>query len=222
MIRSRTRSSSLNRTAELSSVRASPLRTPRTSRPRHVPKLLSRLPRGEHDAHRLGQQSPSDERQRQRRGMIQPLGVVDDTHHGTFLRYLREQAQRSQADEEPIRRCPGTEPEHRFQGRRWGAGASRARRAAARTADAGSRTPAPSPTPPLPPAAPSSQTPTRSDTPAAPSSDPGLPRQQQRPTLAAADALHHRIQRGAFISASEQGRAPPRFGNTILHRTDAS
>ena len=104
-----------------------------------VLKLLARLARGEHDPDRLGQQAPGHEGQRQRRGVIQPLRVIDDAQQRTLLGHLREQAQHRQPDEEPIRgahrrsartrsRAPGAaDPE-----------AARADRASARTADAGS------------------------------------------------------------------------------------
>ena len=83
---------------------------------RHVPKLLARLPCCEHEPHRLGQQPASDERERQRRGLIQPLRVVDDAEQGTLLSHLRDQAQDPQADEKPVRGCARAEPEHDLHG----------------------------------------------------------------------------------------------------------
>ena len=106
MIRSRTRSSSMNRTAEPSSARASPLRRPCTSSSDRCRELLARLARGEHDPDRLGQQAPGDEGQRQRRRLIQPLRVIDDAQQRTLLGHLREQAQAP-----PTRR--GTDPGRR-------------------------------------------------------------------------------------------------------------
>ena len=99
-------------------------------------------------AHRLGQQPARDERERQRRGPIEPLRVVDDAQQRTLLGHLGQQAEHGQADQEAIRARPGAQAEHgpqrvalrRRQPRRAG-------RAAARTAGAGPRTPAPSRTP---------------------------------------------------------------------------
>ena len=83
---------------------------------RQVPKLLARLPCCEHEPHRLGQQPASDERERQRRGLIQPLRVVDDAEQGTLLGHLGDQAQHGQADEEPVRGGARAEPEHDLHG----------------------------------------------------------------------------------------------------------
>ena len=77
-----------------------------------VLKLLARFTRGEHDPDRLGQQPPRHEGQRQRRGLIQPLRVIDDTQQRTLLGHLREQAQHRQPDEEPIWSGAGAQPEH--------------------------------------------------------------------------------------------------------------
>ena len=81
-----------------------------------MPKLLPRLPCGKHDRDRLRQQPTSDKRQRQRRGLIQPLRVIHDTQQRPVIRHLREQAQERQADEEPIRGRPGAQPEHDLEG----------------------------------------------------------------------------------------------------------
>ena len=102
-ILSRTRPSSANRTVELSSARASPLTQAAHLEIRQVPELLAGLPRREHEPHRLGQQPASDERERQRRGLIQPLRVVDDAQQRTLLGHFGHQAEYGQADEEPIR-----------------------------------------------------------------------------------------------------------------------
>ena len=171
MIRSRTRSSRWNRTAEPSSARASPLRRPCTSSSGDVLELLAGLARGEHDADRLRQQAAGDERERQRRRVIQPLRVVDDAQQRTLLGRLRDQAQHRQPDQEPIRRGAGAQAEddlERVALRRRKP--LRADRASARTADAGWRRPAPSRTRPPPPARRSGPAPTRPGAPAAPSS----------------------------------------------------
>ena len=81
-----------------------------------VPKLLASLTRSEHDPNGLGQQTPSHERERQRRGLIQPLRVIHDTQQGPLLSHLREQAQHPQTDEEPIRDGAGAQPEHDLKG----------------------------------------------------------------------------------------------------------
>jgi hypothetical protein len=65
---------------------------------------LAVFPRSEHEPNRLGQQAPSHERQRLRRGIIEPLGVVDDAQQRTRLRRLREQTDCGQPDEKPIGR----------------------------------------------------------------------------------------------------------------------
>jgi hypothetical protein len=83
---------------------------------RQVPKLLARIAGCEHERDWLSQQPASDERERQRRGMIQPLRVVNDAEQSTLLSHLRHQAQHSQADEKPIRGGARAEPEHDFHG----------------------------------------------------------------------------------------------------------
>ena len=54
-------------------------------------------------ATRLRQQPPGDERQRLRRGLIEPLRVVDHADQRPLLGHLGQQAQHRQADEEAIR-----------------------------------------------------------------------------------------------------------------------
>ena len=210
-IRSRTRSSSMNRTAEPSSARASPLRRPVHLELGQVLQLLARLARGEHDPDRLGQQAPGHERQRQRRRLIQPLSVVDDAQQRALLGHLREQAQHRQPDEEPIRGGARAQPEHDLQRLALRSRElRRADRASARTADADRRTPAPSRTRRRPPARPSRRTPTRPGTPAAPSS-----RSQPRPAAPATGSRRWRIvvdqavQQGALGGPPEQARCRP-------------
>ena len=170
-MRSRTWSSSLNRTADLSSVRASPLTQTADVETGQVAELIARFAGGEHEPHGLGQQTTGDERESQRRGLIQPLRVIDDTQHRPLLGHLRQQAEHGQGDEEPVRGGAGAQAEHDLQRLALRAGQrAQAGRAAARTADAGRRRPAPSPTRPPPPVRPSDPTPPRSGTPAAPSS----------------------------------------------------
>ena len=82
----------------------------------HMPKLLARLPGAEHDPDRLRQQATGDEGQRQPRGLIQPLRVIDDTQQRALLGHRREQAQHRQPDEKPIRGCAGAYAEHDLHG----------------------------------------------------------------------------------------------------------
>ena len=82
---------------------------------RQVPQLLAGHARREHEPHRLGQQAAGHEAERQRRGLVQPLRVVDDAQQGTFLRGLGQQAEHGQADQEPIRRRPRGQAEDRPQ-----------------------------------------------------------------------------------------------------------
>ena len=79
---------------------------------RHV---LIRDPRGEDQAHRVGGQPPGDEAQRLGRGPVQPVLVVDDADQRVFAGRLGEQAEHGQADQEPVRRRPGAEPERGTQ-----------------------------------------------------------------------------------------------------------
>ena len=62
------------------------------------------LARREHDRDRLRQQPASDERERQRRRLVQPLRVVDHAEQRALLGRLREQAERRQTDQEAVRR----------------------------------------------------------------------------------------------------------------------
>ena len=81
----------------------------------HVLKLLARFARGEHDPDRFGQQPSRHEGQRQRRGVIQPLRVIDNAQNRTLLGSLRQQAQNGQPDHEPVRRRAGAQPENDFE-----------------------------------------------------------------------------------------------------------
>ena len=79
---------------------------------RQLLEIRARFARGEDDPDLLGQQAAGDERQRQRRCMIKPLRVVDDAQQRPLVGQLGEQAQHGQADQEPVRRGAGAEPEH--------------------------------------------------------------------------------------------------------------
>jgi hypothetical protein len=79
---------------------------------RQVPQLFSGLARGEHDPDGFCQEAPGHERERQRRRLVNPLRVVDDTKERALLRHLGEQAEDGQADEEAIWGITRALPEH--------------------------------------------------------------------------------------------------------------
>jgi len=87
-----------------------------------VPELLALLACCENEPYRLRQQTAGDEREGQRRGLIQPLRVVHDAQQGTFLGRLGHQAEHGEADQETIRRRPRGQTEHRPQRVTLGAG----------------------------------------------------------------------------------------------------
>jgi hypothetical protein len=60
------------------------------------------MPR-EHDPDWIGQQTPSYEGECQRRRVVQPLGVIDDTQQRTLIGSFGDQAQHRQPNEERIR-----------------------------------------------------------------------------------------------------------------------
>src|SRR5262249_45965104 len=118
MIRSRTRSSNMNRTAVPSSARASPLTRPRTSisdRGRSAsppPPERGRAPPPRPPHRTPGpppprKRAPSHKRQRRRRRLIEPLRIIDHAQQRMLLRHLGEQTQRPEADKEAIGRGPG-------------------------------------------------------------------------------------------------------------------
>ena len=112
-----------------------------------VLEVFARLARSEHDPDRLGEEATGDEGQRQRRGVIEPLCVIDDAQERTSLRSLREQAQHPQPDQEPVGGSARAETEHGLQGLPLrGRERREASQRAVRTAAAGSRTRAPCPT----------------------------------------------------------------------------
>ena len=73
--------------------------------------LVGRLPDREQQPDGLGQQASGDELQHLGRGGIEPLGVVDQTHHRPSCGGLRQQTQHRQPDQEPIRDAPGRQSE---------------------------------------------------------------------------------------------------------------
>ena len=70
-------------------------------------------PRGAHDRDLLGEQAAGNEPQDLRRGVVEPLRVVDDTGQRLLLGDLGEQRQRGQPDQEPVGRSAGAAAEHR-------------------------------------------------------------------------------------------------------------
>ena len=70
----------------------------------------------EHHGDRVGRQPPHRERQRLRRGPVQPLLVVDQADQRPVPGRLRQQAQGREADQEPVRRRPGGLAERGPQG----------------------------------------------------------------------------------------------------------
>ena len=81
----------------------------------NVLKLSAGLARREHDADRLRQQATGDERQRQRRRLIEPLGVIDDAQQRMPLGILCEQAQHPQTNQKAIRRRARAYPKDGLQ-----------------------------------------------------------------------------------------------------------
>jgi hypothetical protein len=79
-------------------------------------ECLGRLAGAEQHHHRLRLQPARHERQHLRRGSVQPLRVIDDTHERALLGRLRQQTKRRQPDEEPIRHRALAQPERGRQG----------------------------------------------------------------------------------------------------------
>ena len=105
MIRSRTRSSSGAASAPSSRARASSSRSPVTSSS-GSPASSARLAGREHQPDRICPQPPGDEPQGLRRGLVEPLLVVDQADQRMFAGRPGHQAEHGQAYEEPVRRRP--------------------------------------------------------------------------------------------------------------------
>ena len=105
-IRSRTGSSSGPWIADASSARASLVPSPRTTRSGSPaqPSLARRRAHRDDHPDRLGQQPARHERQRLRRGAVEPLGVVDQADQRLLAPDLGQQPEQRQADQEAIRR----------------------------------------------------------------------------------------------------------------------
>jgi len=93
-IRSRTWSSSLNRTTEPSNSRAPRLRKIGDSEIRQLPELVPRIARREHEPDSLGEQTTRDERECERRALIDPMGIVDQTKNRTVVGRGRQHARK--------------------------------------------------------------------------------------------------------------------------------
>ena len=69
------------------------------------------LARGDHDADRLGPESPRGERDRTQRRRVDPVRVVDDAQHAAQVGGGAEQRDRRDADRELVRRLAGGQRE---------------------------------------------------------------------------------------------------------------
>ena len=72
-------------------------------------------PGGAHDRHPLGEEPAGDERQDLRRGLIEPLRVLDDADERLLLGDVGEQRQGRQPDQEPVWGRAVAQPEDRRQ-----------------------------------------------------------------------------------------------------------
>ena len=163
------------------------------------------LARGEHQPDRLRAQAAGNEGQRLRGSRVEPLGVVHDADERPLLRYICQQAQHRQADEEPIRRGAVAQAERNAKRIALRAGqavqAVQERRAqllqsGVRQFDLG-----------LDAGRPGNAAPGRVPHQILQQrglADPGLAAQHQRPALTGAHAHHQLIQRGALAAAAKQ------------------
>ena len=79
--------------------------------PRQRRQLPVRLADGEQQHHPLGVQAARHKAQHHQRFGVQPLHVVGHAHQRRLRRYLGQQRQHGQRDQEPVRRRPGHQPE---------------------------------------------------------------------------------------------------------------
>jgi hypothetical protein len=77
------------------------------------PQLIAGHPCGEDQPHRLGVQTACDERQRLRKGPIEPLFVIDHADERPLLGSFGEQSKDGQAEQKAVRRRPDTHAEGR-------------------------------------------------------------------------------------------------------------
>ena len=78
----------------------------------HLPAASGgRRPDREHQRYRLGQQAARDESEDLGRGLVEPLRIVRDAQNRPLLGGLRQEAERRQGDQEPVRAISGGEPQ---------------------------------------------------------------------------------------------------------------
>jgi hypothetical protein len=105
-IRSRIGASRRNSTADPSSARASSSGSPSTV------QLHADLARPEQQTDRLVPDPAGDEPEGLRGRGVEPLCVVNDHEHRLLSGEIRDQAEYGEPDHEPVRRRPGSKPEH--------------------------------------------------------------------------------------------------------------
>ena len=76
-----------------------------------APERVVDLARGEHERDLLRQQAASDERERPRRGIVQPMRVIDDSQERPLLGGLSQQAEDRQSNQERVWRGASDESE---------------------------------------------------------------------------------------------------------------
>jgi hypothetical protein len=77
--------------------------------------LLAWLTHREHQGDGFRHQAARNERQCLRRGLIEPLRVIDQAHQRQLLSRLRQQPEHRQTDQQAIRRLPAAQAEDRAQ-----------------------------------------------------------------------------------------------------------
>jgi len=77
--------------------------------------VRDRESRGEEHENALGIQSACGETEHLGRRVVEHVGVVDDAHHGSLRRSVRQKHQDREADDEPVRGLTAGTPERRFQ-----------------------------------------------------------------------------------------------------------
>ena len=77
--------------------------------------LLGWLTHREHQGDRFREQATRNERQCLRRGLIEPLRVIDQAHQRQLLSRLGQQPEHRQTDQQAIRRLPPTQAKDRAQ-----------------------------------------------------------------------------------------------------------
>ena len=77
--------------------------------------VLSDFPYREDQQHRFGQKPAPDEFERVARCLVEPLRIVDQAHERFFVGGFRQQAQRRETDDEPVRSASSPQPEGNLQ-----------------------------------------------------------------------------------------------------------